>query len=100
VRNVKRELTLTTSTDRIFVQLLDLYRVATGARLSASQMARAVLLGVAMCLPGLQREAARVGLLSLPSNGRGQEAARKAFEERIARAFVAGMRCKSERDGG
>lgn len=89
---IKRELTLSPATDATFEQLIELYRGATGARLSASHLTRAMLKGLAHCLPSLQREAARIGRLKLPSNAREREQERELFERRIARAFIAGIR--------
>ena len=89
---IKRELALSLTSNETFEQLIELCRRATGARLSASQLARAMLTGVAHCLPYLQHEAQRIGRLRLPSNARGREQERKQFESRIARAFVAGIR--------
>ena len=89
---VKRELTLTMATDDVFEQLVEVYRRATGTRLSSSQLARAMRRGLAHCLPSLQREANRIGRLTLPSNARGRDRERDAFERRIARAFIAGIR--------
>jgi hypothetical protein len=89
---IKRELTLSRNTDETFAQLIELYRRATGTRLSASHLARAVLVGIATCLPALQREAARLGHWKLPSNAPGHELERQTFEEHIGRAFVAGIR--------
>lgn len=89
---IKRELTLSAASDDTFEQLIELYRRATGARLSASQLTRAMLRGLAHCLPSLQREAQRIGRLKLPSNARGREQQRELFEDRIARAFIAGIR--------
>lgn len=89
---IKRELTLSPTTNNTFEELIELYRRTTGARLSASHVARAMLKGLAHCLPTLQREAGRIGRLKLPSNARGRQSEREAFEDRIARAFVAGIR--------
>ncbi len=90
--SIKRELTLSPAGDDVFEQLIELYRRATGTRLSASHLTRAMLRGLAHCLPALQREARRIGRLKLPSNARGRELERERFEERIARAFIAGVR--------
>jgi hypothetical protein len=79
---IKRELTLSPAGDDVFEQLIELYRRATGTRLSASHLARAMLRGLAHCLPALQREANRIGRLKLPSNARGRELERERFEDR------------------
>ena len=89
---IKRELTLSPSSNETFEQLIELYRRTTGARVSASQLVRAILRGVAHCMPSLEHDAERIGRLRLPSNARGREQERKRFEDRIAQAFVAGIR--------
>lgn len=89
---IKRELTLNQAENETLERVIEMYRRATGARLSASHVARSMLRGVAHCLPSLQHEASRIGRLKLPSNARGREHDRELFENRIARAFVAGVR--------
>jgi hypothetical protein len=98
-REIKRELTLSRATDQTFAQLIELYRRATGTRLSASHLARAMLIGIAPYLPTFEREAARLGLLKLPSNAAGHELERHRFEEQIGRAFVAGIRAAPTFEG-
>jgi hypothetical protein len=90
--NIKRELVLSPSTDETFSKLVELYRRSTGTRLSSSHVARAILKGVAACLPALEREAETIGRLRLPGNARGREGERERFEERIAEAFTNGVR--------
>ncbi len=90
--NIKRELVLSPSTEETFSRLVELYRRSTGTRLSSSHVARAILKGVAACLPALEREAETIGRLRLPGNARGREGERERFEERIAEAFVNGVR--------
>jgi len=90
--NLKRELVLSPSTDQAFERLVELYRRATGTRLSNSHVARAVLKGVSACFLALEREAETIGQLKLPGNARGREGERERFEERIAEAFVNGVR--------
>lgn len=89
---LKRELILSRTTDDALTGLVQLYRRATGARLTASHAARAMLRGVAFCLPELEQEARRIGPLKLPSNARGREAERDRFEQRLAEAFINGIR--------
>lgn len=93
---VKRELTLTRSTDEVFTGLIHTYRRSTGTRITASHVFRAMLRGVAFCLPELEREASRIGRVKLPSNARGREAERDRFEDRIAEAFVNGVRSAAQ----
>lgn len=92
VPTIKREFVLTPSTDQTFSQLVDLYRRTTGTKLSSSHVARAVLRGIAHCMDNLEREARRIGQLRLPGNARGREGQREQFEQRLAEAFVAGVR--------
>lgn len=84
---VKRELVLTPAADAALSRLVTLYRQATGTKLTTSHVARAVLHVVAACEPFIEREAATLGPTPLPSNAKGREAERDAFERHIARAF-------------
>lgn len=88
----KREVILTRETDATFEQLLQVLRVATGTRLTASQMVRALLKSVAHAMPTIQREAARIQHMKLPGNAAAQAAQRERFENRIAQVLVAGLR--------
>jgi hypothetical protein len=90
--NLKRELILSQSAESTFTELVSLYQRATGTKLTASHVARAMLKGVAHCMDSLEREAKYIGRLKLPSNARGKEAERERFEEQIAMAFIAGIR--------
>jgi hypothetical protein len=93
--NIKREFVLTPSTDATFTRVVELYRRTTGARMTSSHVARAILKGVAHCMDHIEREARRIGPLKLPSNARGRELERERFEAKIADAFVAGIRASS-----
>lgn len=95
---VKREFVLTPPTERVLSELLDLFRRSTGARLSASHLLRALLLGLEHSRPSLELEARRVGQLKLPGNARERESDRLRFERRIAAALVAGMRAAAALD--
>jgi hypothetical protein len=90
--NLKRELILSQSAENTFTELVSLYQRATGTKLTASHVARAVLTGVGHCMDSLEREAKYIGRLKLPSNARGREADRQRFEQQIAMAFIAGIR--------
>lgn len=90
--NLKREFVFNRSTDETFSRLVDLYRRSTSTRLSSSHVVRAMLKGVARCMDSLEREARRIGPLRLPGNARGREGERDRFEERIAQAFIEGIR--------
>lgn len=95
----KRELVLTRAADDSFTQLVEVYRRATGTRLTTSHVARAVLKGVAHCFDQLEKHARRMGPLKLPSNAAGRTMERERFEARIADAFIAGIRASSAMDG-
>lgn len=99
-RFVKRELVLTPETDEAFTRLIDLYRRATGARLSASHVARAMLRAVAFAMPSVEHEAGRLGPMKLPSNARGRAIERERFEARLGDAMLAGLiACGKESEG-
>ncbi len=89
---IKREFVLTPETDATLATLVSIYRQATGSRLSASHIVRALLRAAERGLESIEREAQRLGLLKLPSNGKGHEAQRKAFEAKLAGGFIAAMR--------
>ncbi|TWT44474.1 hypothetical protein RAS1_08890 [Phycisphaerae bacterium RAS1] len=95
---IKREVVLTGSTDDTLTRLVDLYRRATGTRLSTSHVVRIMLRGVAHCMDSVQREAVRIGRRKLPANAPGHEAERERFEHRLAQAFVNGMRAAASLD--
>lgn len=97
-RTVKRELTLTLSTDETLTQLVDLYRRSTGTRLSTSHVARAMLRAFAYCMDSVEREARRIGRRKLPANAAGCETQRERFEHRLALALVNGIRTASSMD--
>lgn len=96
--HLNREVVLTPSADETFSRLVEMYRRATGTRLTSSHVVRAVLKGVAHCLEHLEREARRLGPLKLPANARGRELERERFEARLADAFIAGVRASSAFD--
>ena len=95
---IKREVVLTPSTAETFDRLLELYRRATGTRLNASQVTRAMLQGAAHSMESLEHHAELIGPMRLPSNARGREIDRERFERRLAAAFVAGIRAASALD--
>lgn len=95
---VKREFVLTTAADRSFCELVDLVRRATGTRLSASHVLRALALALSHARPSLESEIRRLGSLRLPSNAPGKLTERTRFERRIASALVAGMRAAAALD--
>lgn len=88
---IKREFVLTPESEATIVRLVAMYRQSTGARLTASHLLRAVLIAADKRFDDLEREARRLETLSLPANGREYDRQRCAFENRIARAFAAGM---------
>lgn len=95
---IKREFVLTPVTEQSLTQLIDVIRRATGARVSASHVLRALLLATQHAQASIGTEARRVGPLRLPSNARGRESERAAFERRITVALVAGMRSAATLD--
>jgi hypothetical protein len=46
-------------------------------------------------MPELEREVGRMGKIKRPQNIRGKEHERESFEQKIAAAFVSGMRAAS-----
>lgn len=95
---IKRELILTQETDATLSQLVELYRKATGSKVTTSHVARSLLLAVHHSMDYLSRESRRIGPLKLPSNARGREQDRLKFEARLADAFLAGMRAAPAAD--
>jgi len=95
---VKREFVLTSATDESLCQLVDLLRRTTGARMSASHVLRALILGLSHARPSLESEIRRLGSLRLPSNAPDKLSDRAQFERRIAAALVAGMRAAASLD--
>lgn len=91
-QHIKRELQFTPASEATFSQLVEIYRRATGTKLTASHVARALMKGVAHCMEYLEKEARQIGQLKLPSNARGRELERERFEARIADAFITGIR--------
>lgn len=95
---IKREFVLTPATDRAMTTLIDSLRLATGARVSASHVLRALLLAVEHAQGCIESESRHVGRLRLPSNARGRDAERAEFERRIAAVLAAGMRAAAAFD--
>lgn len=89
---LKREFVLTPTTEDALTRLVQVYRNATGTRLSNSHVIRAVLRGVAHGLSAIEREANCIGPLRLPSNAKGREAEREQFENMLTSSFIAAMR--------
>jgi hypothetical protein len=93
---LKREFVLTQTADATLKRLVGLFETATGTTVSNSHVLRAVLSLVADSWPDLEREAARLGPLARPSNARGKEAERVAFERALADALLAGLRASGK----
>ena len=89
---IKREFVLTPTAEEALARLLQVYRNATGTRLSNSHVLRAMLRGVAHGLTAIEREANRLGPLKLRSNAKGRETEREQFESALASSFIAAMR--------
>lgn len=96
--NVKCQVLLTPSADKTFTRLVEVYRLATGTKLTASHVVRALLTATSHCMEQLEKRAKRIGPLKLPSNARGKELERERFEARIADAFIAGIRNSAAMD--
>ena len=89
---IKREFVLSHEADATLATLVSIYRQATGSRLSASHIVRALLRSAEHGLESIEREAQRLGFLKLPSNDKGHEAQRKAFEAKLVGSLIAAMR--------
>jgi len=90
-RPVKREIVLTRESDEQFQALIDACRQATGSRVTASHVARALFRVVAEAMPGIRRSLAELGPQRLPSNAPGFDHDRAHFEHRLARALARGL---------
>ncbi len=90
--DVKREFILTQTTDDALGHLTALYSKATGTNVTNSHFLRALLGALAHAMPELEKQAWQIGKLNRPSNARGKEALREAYEKRIAASLLAGMR--------
>lgn len=88
----KREFLLSREADAALERLIQILRDATGTRLTASHVARALLLAAEHAAPHIRQAAELLGSETLPSNAPAYEFARRRFEGRIARAIVEGMR--------
>ena len=97
--DVKREFTLTRSSDATLDELVAIYQRTTGCKLHASHVMRAVLRALGEALPEIEREAIALGPLRRPSNATGKESERDAFEARIAASLRAGMRGRRDAQG-
>jgi hypothetical protein len=90
--DIKREFTLTRSTDDTLSELLALYQRTTGCRLHTSHLMRALLKALRQAMPEVEREARVLGPLRRPSNASGREAERDEFESRLGASLLAGLR--------
>lgn len=97
---IKREILLSREADAAMERLVQMLRDATGARLTASHVARALLLAAEHAAPCIQQAAELLGPETLPSNAPAYESARRRFESRIARAIVEGMRASAPLNAG
>jgi len=87
--NIKRELVLTRSADQTLTALVTLFRNQTGAKLTHSHVARAILRLLSQRMHAVQHQAERMPPLRLPSNARGCEAERDQFEQAITNVLAA-----------
>ncbi|MBI1827226.1 MAG: hypothetical protein HY287_03490 [Planctomycetes bacterium] len=92
---IKRELILTPSTDAALSRLVALFRETSGAKLTTSHVARAVLQSVTHNMSHLETHAKKLGPLKLPSNARGREPERERLEARIADTLIAAIRAST-----
>jgi hypothetical protein len=90
--DIKREFTLTRSTDDTLSELLALYQRTTGCKLHTSHLMRSLLKALRQAMPEVEREARVLGPLRRPSNASGREAERDEFESRLAASLLAGLR--------
>lgn len=88
---VKRELVLSREADERFQTLVDACRQATGTRLTASHVARALIRVVAGAMPSIQQSLDELGPQRLPSNAPAFDQDRARFELRLARAIGRGL---------
>lgn len=91
-RKTTRELHLCPESDAALEALIQTLRGATGTRLSASHVARALLRAAAHCLVDIQTAAAELQPQPLPSNAAGYEHERERFEEQLKATMLAGLR--------
>lgn len=96
--NIQRQFVLTETADKAAQELTTLFRNATGSRVNQSMMIRCVLNAVRHATPHLEREAKRLGAMSMPSTS--DEGARQAFEYRITSAIVDALRAIGAYQGG
>jgi hypothetical protein len=96
--DIKREFTLTRSTDDTLSELVALYQRTTGCRLHASHLMRGLLKVLRQAMPEVEREAWALGPLRRPSNASGREAERDEFESRLAASLLAGLRAGRHAD--
>src|SRR5262245_36826594 len=92
--DIKRELTLTRSSNQALDELVALYQRTTGSRVHASHVMRALLRAVSLYLPEIERAATALGPLRRARHGPGREAERDAFEDRLAESLLAGLRAR------
>ncbi len=89
---IKREFVLSAETDESLSRLVQVLRGATRSRLTYSHVARAILIGIEHCMTTIAREASALGPMKLPSNAKGRDRDREAFERRLAGVLLFGIR--------
>lgn len=85
---IPRQFLLSPATDNILNRLQEVL-AATGLQLRHSEILRAALVAFDRIMPGIEREAAVVGRLRRPKNGKGSKFAQEEIELRIALVFLA-----------
>lgn len=98
--NIHRQFGLTKTADQTLRELIELYSTAVGFDLTNAEVFRGVLHGIKHAMPMLKREARHIGKQKRFKNSKGNEALRDQLEQKVGRAFVAGMRAASDMDQG
>lgn len=89
--SVKRELVLTPIADQTLAGVVAVFREATGANLTHSHVARAILRMIGDRLPAIRARAADLPACRLPSNAPGYEGDRDRLEQALAEAMALAM---------
>ncbi|GMU83758.1 MAG: hypothetical protein AMXMBFR47_36280 [Planctomycetota bacterium] len=90
-RPIKREVLLTREADAALDALIQTFREASGARLTASPLIRALLMVAHHAAAAIRREALVLGPQTLPSNAPAYEQEREQLEQRLTAALIRGI---------
>lgn len=91
-RPIKREILLTAETDAALDDLIARFRSASGARLTASHVVRALVTAAAAAAAQIENEVRQAGSWAMPSNAPTAAVLRRQFEGRVASVIARGMR--------